>query len=184
MESHYTLSDQELVTLAKSDPEVFGVLMERYESPLLTYIQRLTGWKKSEAEDILQESFIKAYRSLNSYDTALKFSSWLYRVAHNQTVDTLRKERSRPFVTAFSVDEVAHLLSDATDLEAEFLQQETFKKVEDAIYDLPLKYREVLVLRFLEEKEYEEIGDILKKPKGTIATLIRRGRKLLLENIQ
>lgn len=184
MEDQPIPTDQELVTLAKSDPEVFGLLMERYEQPLLRYIKRLTGWRESEAEDILQESFIKAYRSLNSYDIGLKFSSWLYRIAHNQAVDTLRKEHSRAFGGVFSLDDLAHLLRDPSDLEAELLKRERFQEIEQAIYALPLKYREVLILRFLEEKEYDEIVDILKKPKGTIATLIRRGRKLLLENIQ
>lgn len=183
MDTARDLTDQEIVILAKKDPEAFGLLMERYEQPLLAFIRRLTGWGQSEAEDILQESFIKAYRHLNSYDAKLKFSSWLYRITHNQTIDVLRYEKTRPFAQALSVEEVSHLLYDKTDLENKLLAQENLKKLEQAIYDLPVKYREVLILRFLEEKGYEEIGDILKKPKGTVATLIRRGRKLLLENI-
>src|SRR3989344_2204659 len=178
------LTDQELIARAKDDPEMFGLLMDRYAEPLLRFIVRLTGWGTNEAEDILQETFIKTYRYLNSYDPGLKFSSWIYRIAYNQAIDALRHEQARPFMKSLPVEEVAHLLADQTDLEAEFLKQEAFEKLQTAIYALPLKYREVLVLRFLEEKDYDEITDILQKPKGTVATLIRRGRKLLFENIQ
>lgn len=175
-------TDAELLDQAKKDPEAFGALMERYEAPLRRYLRRLTGWGDEEVSDMLQESFIKAYRYLNDYDETLKFSTWLYRITHNQAIDTLRSAQVRPFLSSFSLEDVEQFLPD-TDTEGQFLRQDDLEKVREAILTLPLPYREVLILRFLEEKSYEEIVDILKKPKGTIATLIKRGRTLLLRQL-
>lgn len=176
-------SDAELLDAAKKNPEAFGALMERYEAPLRRYLRRLTGWGDEEVSDMLQESFIKAYRYLNDYDETLKFSTWLYRITHNQAIDTLRSAQVRPFLSSFSLEDVEQFVPTDTDTEGQFLQQDDLEKVREAILALPLTYREVLILRFLEEKSYEEIVDILKKPKGTIATLIKRGRTLLLKQL-
>jgi len=176
-------SDAELLKQARRDPEVFGVLMERYEPPLRRYLMRLTGWGNEEIEDILQEAFIKAYHHLNDYDEELKFSTWLYRITHNQAIDTIRSAQARPFLSQASLEEVEQFLPADEDIEAQFLRQDDLEKVRQAILALPLMYREVLILRFLEEKTYEEIVDILKKPKGSIATLISRGRTLLLKGL-
>lgn len=176
-------SDAELLKQARKDPEIFGVLMERYELPLRRYLVRLTGWGNEEIEDILQEAFIKAYRHLNDYDETLKFSTWLYRITHNQAIDTIRSAQARPFLSQASLEEAGRFLSADEDIEAQFLRQDDLEKVKEAILGLPLIYREVLILRFLEEKTYEEIVDILKKPKGSIATLISRGRTLLLKGL-
>lgn len=158
--------------------------MERYERPLRRYLMRLTGWGDEEVSDILQESFIKAYRHLNDYDETLKFSTWLYRITHNQAIDTLRSAQVRPFLSPLSLEDVEQFVPTGTDMEGQFLRQDDLEKVRQAIFDLPILYREVLILRFLEEKSYEEIVDILKKPKGTIATLIKRGRTLLLDQLR
>ncbi len=158
--------------------------MERYEAPLRRYLMRLTGWGSEEVSDMLQESFIKAYRHLNDYDETLKFSTWLYRITHNQAIDTLRSAQVRPFLSSFSLEDVEQFVSTDTDTEGQFLRRNDLEQVRQAILDLPILYREVLILRFLEEKSYEEIVDILKKPKGTIATLIKRGRTLLLDQLR
>ncbi len=176
-------SDQALLQQARQDPEAFGLLMERYEQPLRRYLMRLTGWGSEEVSDILQEAFIKAYRHLNDYDDNLKFSTWMYRITHNQAIDVIRSAQTKPFLTQVSLEEVANFIPTSKSLEAEFMQKDDFEKVRRAILSLPVLYREVLILRFLEEKSYEEIVDIIKKPKGTIATLIRRGRVLLLEKL-
>lgn len=176
-------SDAELIVRAREEPEVFGVLMERYEQPLRRYLRRLTGWGDEEVSDILQEAFIKMYRHLNEYDEELKFSTWAYRITHNQAIDTFRSVEIRPFLSQVSLEDVEQFVPTKTDTEADFLRQDDMERVRRAILRLPLVYRNVLVLRFLEEKSYEEIVDIIKKPKGTIATLIRRGRAALLEEL-
>ncbi|MEK7181564.1 MAG: sigma-70 family RNA polymerase sigma factor [Patescibacteria group bacterium] len=177
-------SDQELIEAAKKDPEVFGILMARYEKPLQRYLMRLTGWGEEEIVDILQESFIKAYRALNDYDRDLKFSSWIYRITHNQAIDTIRKERVRPIFSALPLEEATKIFSSEGDIGKTLEIQEDSARVQKAIANLPLQYREVLILRFLEDRSYEEIMDILKKPKGSVATLIRRGRALLLKKLE
>jgi len=178
-----TLSDQALLSQARQDPEAFGLLMERYEQPLRRYLMRLTGWGSEEVSDILQEAFIKVYRHLNDYDDNLKFSTWMYRITHNQAIDIIRSSQTKPFLTQVPLEEVANFIPTNKDPESDFMQKDDFEKVRRAILDLPVLYREILILRFLEEKSYEEIVDIVKKPKGTIATLIRRGRALLLEKL-
>ncbi|MEP7162424.1 MAG: sigma-70 family RNA polymerase sigma factor [Candidatus Moraniibacteriota bacterium] len=177
-------TDLELVDAAKKDPEIFGLLMERFEKPLLRYLVRLTGWAEAETEDMLQETFIKAYRNLNDFDPELKFSSWLYRIAHNQAIDTLRHHSARPTMNMLPMEDIARFIPADTDVERELASRYDMEKVRQAILDLPLRYREVLILRFLEDKDYEEIMDILKKPKGTVATLIKRGRTILIESLK
>lgn len=171
--------DEDLVVAARHDPEAFGKLMERYEAPLTRYLMRLTGWAGEEVEDILQEAFIKAYRNLNDYDSSLKFSAWMYRITHNQAIDILRRQTASPVRSEWSLEDVARLVPATHDTQAELLNKERLEDVRRAIGSLPERYREVLILRFLEEKSYEEIMDILKMPKGSVATAVSRGRALL-----
>jgi RNA polymerase sigma-70 factor (ECF subfamily) len=157
--------------------------MTRYEAPLRRYLMRLTGWGSEEVSDILQEAFIKTYQHLNDFDAELKFSTWLYRITHNQAIDALRANQSRPVVSVLTLEDTAQFIPAKSDIESEFLQREDIAAVRKAILSLPILYREVLILRYLEEQSYEEIMDILKKPKGSIATLIKRGRTLLLNQL-
>lgn len=176
-------TDQELARLSTGNPELFGVLMERYEAPLLRYIRRISSLPKEDAEDILQETFIKAYRNINDYDPEAKFSSWIYRIAHNQTIDTIRKRRIVSASFSIDANDAAQFLHAATDIGAETERSDTLTHIETIIRELPETYRETLILRFLEEKSYEEIMDILELPKGSVATLVHRGKKLLHEKM-
>ena len=121
---------------------------------------------------------MKVYRNLNDFDQSLKFSSWIYRIAHNQVVSNWRKTKSRPQVLKFEADEdfLKFIAADgdvASDVERRFAGED----VRRIINSLDEKYREVLVLKFLEGKDYREISDILQKPLGTVATLINRAKK-------
>jgi RNA polymerase sigma-70 factor, ECF subfamily len=172
-------SDAELIDLAKVDPESFGLLMERYQMPLFHYIRRITQLPKEDIEDLLQEVFIKIYQKLNEYNEILKFSSWAYRITHNHIIDYFRKTNARPKTNSLEEFELAKLLKSGSNLEKELVTKDCLKKIKECLEGIPLKYKEVLVLRFIEEKSYEEIMDILKKPKGTVATMIARGREVL-----
>jgi len=172
-------TDAELIGLAKADPESFGLLIERYQIPLFHYIRRTTQLPKEDIEDLLQEVFIKIYQKINEYNELLKFSSWAYRIAHNHVVDYFRKAGARPRTNSLEETELAKLLKSGTDLEREYFSKDCLKKIRNCLDELPLKYKEILVLRFIEEKNYEEIMDILKKPKGTVATLVARGKEAL-----
>lgn len=172
-------SDAELIGLAKADPESFGLLMERYQIPLFHYIRRITQLPKEDVEDLLQEVFIKIYQKLNEYDELLKFSSWAYRITHNHIIDYFRRSNARPRISSLEIYELEKLLKSGINVEKDFASKDCLEKIKGCLEELPLKYKEILVLRFIEEKSYEEIMDILRKPKGTVATLIARGREAL-----
>ena len=95
-QSQYT--DQDLVTQTLADKNAFAAIVRRYEAPLLRYITRLGCRDTSAAQDLLQEIFIKTYIHLNDYDHSLQFSSWIYRIAHNEIISSFRKEKNIPSV--------------------------------------------------------------------------------------
>ncbi len=173
-------SDTKLVKLTLKNPECFTPLVERYEQKLFRYIRRLSGLSKECAEDVLQEVFIKIYRNLNNFDTSLKFSSWAYRIAHNETVNYLRKHRGKEPVSIETDDpdtlSLIDILESNTNIADEAAKKELQEKVRTTLKQLPKKYQEVLVLRFLEDMNYKEISDVLKKPEGTIAALLNRAK--------
>ncbi len=174
--SKYT--DEQLVQKSLEDVDFFSVLIERYEEPLKRYVMRISDFSHEESEEILQEVFIKTWKNLNDYDEETKFSSWIYSIAHNQTVSEYRKQKTRGRKNQIFMDEeiFANLPSEM-DLKTEINTKLNSKIVHEILNFLPLKYKEVLILKFLEQKSYEEISDIIKKPQGTVATLINRAKK-------
>lgn len=173
-------TDQELVAATLADSNAYAPLVRRYQAPLTRYLFRLGAKSQGDADDILQEVFIKAYRNLNGYDSSLKFSSWIYRIAHNEAV-TFFKKNSRGPQVARSDDELLSFdeIADGGNLAEELDQRLDAAALRDAIGRLDAKYRDVLILRYLEDRSYEEISDILRKPAGTVATLISRAKQRL-----
>ncbi len=169
-------TDNELVNLALGDPDWFFCLSKRYEEKLLRYIMRISKLNREDAKDILQESLIKTYYNLNDFNSELKFSSWIYRIVHNQTISEIRKRSVRPVV--YWEENELKMFRDILDLEKEVDLSLNKKIINEALSKLDKKYKDVLILRFLEEKGYLEIADILKKPISTIGNLIARGKKL------
>lgn len=170
-------SDNELVFMTLENQSFFLYLMKRYEQKLLRYILRISNIQKEEAEDILQDVFIKVYKNLNGFDSDLKFSSWIYRITHNEVISNFRKNKARPHGHAIAIDdELINKLRSEIDIEQEIDRQYLKENIDRILNKMDIKYREVLVLKFLEEKDYQEISDILKKPMGTIATLINRAK--------
>lgn len=177
-ESLSKISDEKLVELTLKDQKHYAELISKYRYKLLRYIQKITNVSDEDAEDLLQETFIKAYYNLNSFDPDLKFSSWIYRIAHNQVISNYRKLKARPQGHAIQIDEkmirtLAANLDTKRDADLHYLAE----NIGRVFSTMDIKYREVLILKFLEEKEYKEISDILKKPMGTVATLINRAKK-------
>jgi len=173
-------SDSEIVALSLRDSNYFAVLIERYEKNFFRYITRLCACSREDIEDLIQEIFIKIYRNLNDFDPKLKFSSWAYRIAHNEVISRYRKIRTRPQTVNLDPDLT---ISDRTkdDLVTFFDRNLNKAKIFDILAMLDLKYKEVLILRFFEEKSYEEISDILRKSPGTVATLLNRAKKQFKE---
>lgn len=169
-------TDEELVKLSLDNPDYFSCLTRRYERKLLYYIKRLSKFRQEEAEDLLQDVFVKTYYNLNEFNPELKFSSWIYRIAHNQTVSEIRKKSVRPTISLEKED--IDKFEDVFDVVGEIDNSYDREKINEALSKLDEKYKEVLTLRFLEEKDYVEIADILKKPVSTVGNLIARGKKL------
>lgn len=175
-------SDSELVELSKKDQNCFSHLIQRYEERLLRYIIRVSSTSRENAEDILQNVFIKVYQNLNGFNPQYKFSSWIYRISHNETISFIRKNKNQPRVLDIEEsDEFINSFASDFDLEREIDKKELAKEIRMVLSKMDEKYREVLILKFLEERDYEEISDILQKPLGTVGTLINRAKKQFRE---
>lgn len=178
-------TDEELVALTLEDKEAFAYLMERYEPRLRRYMRRITNRSESDIDDLLQETFIKAYRYLNSFDASFSFSSWMYRIARTIVISDHRKRTVRPEYTQVIDDDfTATLASNEDDPETVAILTENTKRVHAVLAQLKDEYREVLILRYFEGKSYTEMSDIMMKPEGTIATLLNRGKRALKETFQ
>lgn len=171
------LSDQDIVRLSLGDIEYFACLVLKYELRLLGYVKKISQSDQEEAEDILQEAFIKIWKNLNGYDPRLTLESWLFRIVHNETISFWRKKTSFGKDRTVAIDDDRLLEIFAEDQTSETNRDLTFKVIENVLPILKQEYREVLVLKFLEDKSYEEISDILKIPEGTVATRINRAKK-------
>lgn len=174
-------TDETLARLSLKDDSAFYFLMRRYEPKILRYIQRMTRLARDACEDLLQEIFIKLFRNLNGFDSRLQFSSWAYRIAYNEIVSQYRKNKRHAELTVTLDDGegealLSGFLSDTTDVQTRYLSAEKHEQVDKALAQLPAMYREILILRYLEEMSYREIGDIIRKPAGTVATLINRAK--------
>jgi len=170
--------DEEIVPLILQNQDYFLYIVRRYEEKLKRYISRISGLAHEDMEDLLQDIFIKVYQNLNDFDTSLKFSSWIYRIAHNETISNFRKLKSRPAIVSYDDDPVlANQLASKTDFVKEIEKEYDAKVIRQVLAKLDKKYREVLILKFIEEKDYNEISDILQKPIGTVGAMINRGKK-------
>lgn len=187
MDSLAIATDAEIVARTLRDTSAFTELVLRYEAKLLRYIKRLGIRNAEDGEDVLQDIFIKVYKNLNGYDSTLSFSSWIYRIAHNEAISFYRKKTVRPEGHQLAdSDDVLMWLPADTDTTAERLFDVAVNAsvVQTALSTLEAKYRDPLILRYFEHKEYDEISDILKIPIGSVGTLIHRGKKQLQDAIE
>jgi len=175
-ENKKQLTDQELVQLSLQNKEHFLGITEKYAAKLLRYIRRISGVSAEDAEDLLQDIFIKVYISLNAYDPKQSFSSWIYRIARNETISGFRKKKARPKSVFLENNEIEQIAGSMDFLE-EYNKKELKVDVEKIFEQMSPKYRDVLILKYLEEKDYKEISDILHKPMGSVATLLNRAKK-------
>lgn len=166
-------SDEEIVEKVRSnDQELYAVIVDRYQSKLLRYAHSLIK-DETKAVDIVQESFIKAFINLNGFDTKKKFSSWIYRITHNEAMNIAKKhqkETTLPDNIDFSSEE---------NIEDDLEQKEIISKVKKCLEEIPLLYSEPMALHFIEDMSHREISDILRIPMGTVATRINRGKILM-----
>ncbi len=178
------LEDAELVRLSLADPNKFSLIINRYQDKLARYVRRLGAFSAEDTEDILQGIFLKVYLNLNDFKTDLKFSSWIYRIAHNQVISHFRKHQVRPEAHSSPIDSPGFELL-ANDISLDFQSDVNLRQaaIAAALGKIDARYREILILKFFEDKSYQEISDILKKPAGTVASLLNRAKKSLKNSL-
>lgn len=170
------LSDEVLAQKALKDLAALEQLLKRYEARLLAYVRRISSFPQAEAEEVLQEAFLKVWTHLNNFDSSLSFSSWIYRIVHNETISQFRKKKSRGLNEQIPLESTLFEGGADSDLTQLVDQKMNAEWVQKVLSTLTGRYRDVLVLKYFEDQTYEEISDILKVPPGTVATLLSRAK--------
>ncbi len=178
-------TDQELVRLClKGQERAAHELVSRYQRPVFSFICRMVR-DRELAEDLAQDTFIRAFDNLAKYDPDYKFSSWLFKVGHNLTVDHIRRRELDTVSIHGAPDAVTSDQQEATSvtLESEFEQpdelleaRELGASIEEAIERLRPEYRTAILLRHVEGYSYDEIAEVMEIPLGTVKTYIHRAR--------
>ena len=163
--------------------QIFSRLIDNYKNMVYNLAYRMSN-NSQEAEDISQEAFLRAYQSLARFNPSYKFSTWLYQITLNIIRDKFKKKELKPasLDTPIETDdsEFYSQPADSTNNPEQIMaQKEDARAIQQAIYSLPLKYREVLVLRHLQDLSYIEISNILKLPQGTVKIRLYRAREQL-----
>lgn len=179
-------TDAQLVANALAgSQEAFRDLVVRFERPVYSLIARMVQ-DPALAEDLAQEAFVKAYRSLHTYDASRKLSSWLFKIAHNTAIDHLRKHTPNTVSLEAPQEEegrggLAAVLSDSSveDPAAAAERRDMARSMERAISRLRPEYREAVVLFYIEGATYQEICEVTGLPLGTVKTNLHRARKEL-----
>jgi RNA polymerase sigma-70 factor (ECF subfamily) len=184
------VDDKELVAAAlKGDESAYGELLERFRRPVFSLVYRMIG-DREQAEDLAQESFVKAFNNLDSYNPKYRFSSWLFKIANNHAIDHLRRARlstvsihGSPHAADAEREEETRIVLETHDEspEQEILALELGGEIEDAIRQLRSEYRTAVILRHIENRPYEEIAEIMDVPIGTVKTFLHRARAELRE---
>jgi len=172
------LTDEEIAKKVQAgDTEAFGLLVERYEEKMLRYARKfLFGYEDSE--DAVQVVFLKSYTNIQQFDSQKKFSSWLYRIAHNEFINVIKK-KGKESVPVFEMDTLLPHLVAKEDSAKDLEQKELKEMLEKHLQEISPKYREILVLYYLEQMGYTEIADILKIPASTVGVRLRRAKVAL-----
>ncbi|HEY0037525.1 MAG TPA: sigma-70 family RNA polymerase sigma factor [Longimicrobium sp.] len=186
------VSDHELVTRAQLGSETaYRELLDRYQRPVFSIIFRMIR-DREQAEDLAQETFVRVFNHIGRYDPRYKFSSWIFKIATNLTIDWIRRKElktvsidgSRNAVTSDEMEASAITIVSEDENPEELLEaKELGEEIEQAIGKLRPEYRAAILLRHVEGREYQEIAEIMALPLGTVKTYIHRGRKELQESL-
>ncbi len=171
-------TDEEIALhVQQGNAHAFGTLVERYEPKMMRYAKKfLFGY--DDAGDVVQEVFIKAYTNIQSFDVKRPFSPWLYRIAHNEFINAIKKQAREP-LPFFDADTLfPHPVAfEQTDTSA--TERELKETLDTSLSQLDPKYREPLVLYYYEEMDYEQIAEIMHIPISTVGVRLKRGRDAL-----
>ena len=154
--------------------ERFITMLEKEQDGLIKFLLALCDGNYPEAEDLAQETSLKAYLSYRGYVERFKFSTWLYRIAYNSFIDHKRKKS----IPTESLDSAAHIEGAASP------DRMQFEGLYSAIEDLPLNEKTAILLFYLEEMKILDIAIVMRKPTGTVKSYLNRGRKHLKERLK
>jgi RNA polymerase sigma factor (sigma-70 family) len=167
----------------------YGRLLEKYQEPIRRHINRMVRDKKA-VDDLVQESFIKAFTSLGSYSSEFAFSTWLYKIATNHTIDYLRRKKlatvsiDRPPGREEGDDRAMDLPDVTYQPDRHVMADQRRELIHEAVERLPEKYHRVIVMRHQQEMSYEEIAEELDLPLGTVKAHIFRARAMLYKHLR
>lgn len=183
------IEDSRLIQQALGgDDNAYKKLMKKYHDAIYNFIYRMVR-DKHQVEDLTQEAFIKAFSSLRSFNDEFAFSTWLYKIATNNSIDYIRKRRLQLYsidkpIEAADSDYAFELPDDTYEADKEIITDQRTHLLNEAITHLPEKYRKVIHLRHVEERSYEEIAKMLRLPIGTVKAHIFRARELLYKQLK
>ena len=184
MAGHGTLDDRELVErIISGETELFTDLVSRYEKRIVNYVYRIIR-RYEEAHDLTQEIFIKVYMALDRYDPKYQFSTWIFRIAQNSAIDSIRK-KSLPEVSmtrpAQDGEEARprEIADEGVSPFRDLKNKELSAAIDAAVEELPADYRELVQLRHFGELSYDEIAELKKMPLGTVKNKLFRARNML-----
>ena len=173
-------TDKALVerVVANNCHDSFSALVERHQSDLRYSLRQMTGWDEALADDLAQETFMLAYKSMASYKADAKFRSWLYRIAYNQMISHYRLARNNEIT---GIDEAVHAIASSreSDSSAAFTDQSLHQDLARAMQQLPTQQRMVIHLFLHRQLTHSEICTIMGTPLGTVKTCINRGKATL-----
>jgi RNA polymerase sigma-70 factor (ECF subfamily) len=182
-----SISDEQLIAkFQQGDIQSFDVLVHRYKDQLLNFIYRFVG-NRTDAEDIVQETFLRVYKNKHYYREIAKFSTWVYTIAGNLAKTELRRRKRHKIFS------VSNFVNEERDYDIPDREHSPEKKVDSTIKEsiiqkaidkLPAKFMEVIILRDIQGFAYEEISQILNIPLGTVKSRVNRGRLKLQEDLK
>lgn len=185
--------DYELVMLAreKGDQKAYAILLETYREPVYYMLLKMTK-STLDADDLTIEAFSKAFRSLNDYSPEYAFSTWLFRIATNNCIDFIRRQKMQTMSmdddsethSGYIASEVRNMISSTNSPEQEMISEQQKKYIRSIVSKLKPSYRTLVEMRYFEEMTYDEIAQSLRIPLGSVKARLFRARNLLMEIVK
>lgn len=174
-----TETDEALAVRVQAGEEAaFGELVARYEPKLMRYARKFL-LDPDDAADIVQDVFLKSYENMRSFDATRRFSPWIYRIAHNEFVNALKRRESRGMIFTMDFDTLFPHLAAAERSDTAALERDVREALERHLAKIDAKYREPLILYYLEEMDYRMISEVLHIPVSTVGVRLSRGKAIL-----
>lgn len=172
----------------KGDQPSYRAIMKKYHDQVYNLLYRMVH-DKDEVEDLTQEAFIKAFQSLQNFNEEFAFSTWLYKIATNNCIDYIRKKKLKTFsidkpIESTDGDYTFEIPDSTFEPDRSMIARQKSKALEEAVNALPEKYRQVILMRHTEDKDYQEIADELELPLGTVKAHIFRAREILYKKLK